>query len=333
MKINKIVSISIVIFGLLLPAGCAQSRAEVNINQPVGSSTSPVSVPTEPTPVGGETAKCSEIVFSGRVDGSNLDLFSICPDGSNLRQLTNTPANEVLPAWSPDGSRLAYASDSSGINQVIIFTVASGETEQVTIENQNDLAKWIPGQERLAFRSADGQGLWWWSVIDLNSKAISQMTEPSYDFFFQTPAWSPDGTKVLYMSLAEQAARNDGSSQIHLRNSDGSDDRALTANIWANINPAWSPTGQTIIFLSEMDGIYNSFALYSMNPDGSDQQKFTEPIFPENTLFSIAPDGSAVVIDNAPDMGQLALINLETGLMAQIPLPPGYQAFHPAWKP
>lgn len=108
--------------------------------------------------------------------------------------------------------------------------------------------------------------------MNLADKAITKMTEPSYDFFFQTPAWSPDGQKLLTMSLVEQSIRNDGSSQIHISNADGSDERTLTANIWANINPAWSPDGQKIAFLSEMDGTYNNFALYSMNPDGSDQK-------------------------------------------------------------
>lgn len=333
MKVIKILSITTAILSILISAGCEQSQAEVSINQLAGSPATPLPATTEPAPANKEDRKCSEIVFSGRLDSSNLDLFSICSDGSNLQQLTNTPANEMLPAWSPDGSRLAYTSDASGINQVTILTINSGETEQVTFEDQNDLPKWIPGQEKIAFRSTDGQGLWWWSVVNLADKAITKMTEPSYDFFFQTPAWSPDGQKLLTMSLVEQSIRNDGSSQIHISNADGSDERALTANIWANINPAWSPDGQKIAFLSEMDGTYNNFALYSMNPDGSDQKKLTEPIFPENTLFSFSPDSGAVVIDNAPIMGKIAVIDLQIGILAELSLPEGYQAAQPAWKP
>ena len=333
MKVIKIISLTTVILSFLIFAGCVQSQAEVNNNRSVSNTTAPLPLPTKPTPVRNEYIKCSEIIFSGRVDGANFDLFSICSDGSNLQQLTNTPANEMLPAWSPDGRRLAYTSDTSGIGQVYILTVTSGETEQITFENQNDFPKWIPGQEKIAVRSTDGKGLWWWSVVNLADKAITKMTEPSYDFFFQTPAWSQDGAKVLYMSLAEQAARNDGSSQIHISNVDGSDDRALTANIWANINPIWSPNGQTIAFLSEMHGTYNQFTLYTMATDGSGQQQVTKHVFPENALFSFSPDSGAVVIDNAPIMGKIAVIDLQIGILAELMLPEGYQAGQPAWKP
>ena len=75
---------------------------------------------------------------------------------------------------------------------------------------------------------------------------VTQYSEPLYDFFFQTPAWSPDGQEIAYMSLIEQEQRNEGSSQIHVKNVDGSNDIALTNNIWANINPLWSPDGQKI---------------------------------------------------------------------------------------
>ena len=80
------------------------------------------------------------------------------------------------------------------------------------------------------------------------------LTEASYDFFFQKQAWSPANPEVATMSLVEQQERNDGSSQIHVKAIDGSYDRALTDNIWANVNPVWSPDAKQLAFLSEMHG-------------------------------------------------------------------------------
>ena len=77
---------------------------------------------------------------------------------------------------------------------------------------------------QIAFRTTDNQGLWWWHTIDIESREIIQISEPSYDFFFPKLAWAPDGQRVAYMPLVEQQNRNDGSSQIHIRNLDGSND-------------------------------------------------------------------------------------------------------------
>ncbi len=60
---------------------------------------------------------------------STYDLYTINPDGTGLQRLTNTPsANEIEPSWSPDGSKLAFASDANGNWNIYVMDIGSGQT-------------------------------------------------------------------------------------------------------------------------------------------------------------------------------------------------------------
>ena len=192
-----------------------------------------------------------------------------------------------MPTWSPDAERIAFSSNRTGKSQIFIMDKDGTGQKQITFDNSNDWPIWLPDGKTIAFRSTNGVGLWWWRLVNLEKKEILDLTEPSYDFFYQKLAWSPDGKSIAYMSMKEQEARNDGSSQIHIRNIEGDSDKILTDNIWANILPVWSPDSQRIAFLSEMNGEYNAYALYIINSNGTGLRQLTDPIFSDvGVIFS-----------------------------------------------
>jgi Tol biopolymer transport system component len=281
---------------------------------------------------------CSRIAYV-RFDSSHNvlpDIYSVCENGSHPVQLTDDPANDVMPAWSPDGQKIAFVSDRTGQYQIFMMAADGSNVEQLTDDLENDTPMWLPEGGRIAFRTTDGQGLWWWRELELNNRQITMLSEPSYDFFFQKQTWSPDGKKIAYMSMQEQAARNDGSSQIHIKNSDGSGDKALTDNIWENANPVWSPDGKQIAFLSEMHGEYNIFALYVMHADGSHVRQLSQPIYGDTyTVYSWSPDGKNIVISDI-NTSRIEMITVADGSIRCL-IPEGDSGYayywYPSWQP
>lgn len=334
-KTNKTVFLTFIMLSTLLLSGCGDSVPTDNHPSqsfPESSLTAPAPTQTAQSETLSNGEPCKKIAFAA-LDGAATDIYTICPDGSSLTKLTDSIAVEASPSWSPDGSRIAFSSTPTGSSQVFVMNADGSNPVQLTSDAQNDYPIWHPDGRQIAFRTTDGKGLWWWRIIDLDTRQVSQLTEPSYDFFFQTPAWSPDGQRLAYMSLVEQKARNDGSSQIHVKNHDGSGDVALTHDTWANISPIWSPDGKRIAFLSERDGVYNSFALYVMSADGQEVRKLSEPIFSESSKFAWSPDGLQIAIDTDLSAGKILIIDLESDQKTELIVNDGGGAFSPSWQP
>jgi len=278
---------------------------------------------------------CSRIAYTyySANAGNNGDVYSVCADGSDATRLTDDPAYDGMPAWSPDGTQIAFVSARSGAAQVYRMDADGGNVRQLTTDLQNDQPVWLPDGQQIAVRTTDGQGLWWWRVVDLITYQVVDLTEASYDFYFQKQAWSPTAPEIAFMSLAEQAGRNDGSSQIHVKAIDGSYERALTDNVWANVNPVWSPDGERLAFLSEMHGEYNIFALYVMDADGGNVHQISEPIFTESAVISWSPDGKQIAIGDV-FLGKILLFDVISGQNSELlPLEEGESMGDPTWQP
>ena len=100
----------------------------------------------------------------------------------------------------------------------------------------------------------------------------------------QTPAWSPDGRKLAFVS------RRDGNSEIYVINADGSGQENLTQHPARDSHPSWSRDGRKLAFVSRRDG--NS-EIYVMNADGSGLRNVTRA--PSNDLRPAwSPDGRAI---------------------------------------
>ncbi len=72
------------------------------------------------------------VAFTSAVENGNLDIYSMRPDGSGLTNLTNDPAHDVDPYWSPDGKRIAFLSDRAGPMQVFVMNADGSDVFQVT---------------------------------------------------------------------------------------------------------------------------------------------------------------------------------------------------------
>src|SRR5262249_32716003 len=123
--------------------------------------------------------------------------------GSKPENITRDKYFDIDPAWSPDGTSLAYSSDKAGgLLQLWIRDLRSGRDRQLTnISTQPLGAAWSPDGKRIAFY--DVNAMWGeanLSVVDVETGKVTKIHDPL--FGPGTPTWSPDGKRVALAALA-----------------------------------------------------------------------------------------------------------------------------------
>ncbi|HLL73533.1 MAG TPA: M12 family metallo-peptidase [Pyrinomonadaceae bacterium] len=191
-------------------------------------------------------------------DGSTLAfvrnkyVYLMNADGSSVRRLTSTHEFESFPAWSPDGSKILVRK-FSGYHIVS----ADGRTQTKLPAGGNE-ADWSPDGRKIVYAA----GLYTANhIYVMNADGTGQTPLTSGFAAYSSPRWSPDGRKILYVGPAP------GGAQISLMNPDGSNPVALTPP-GANLDPAWSPDGTKIVFNRGGD-------IYVMRSDGSNLTRVT----------------------------------------------------------
>ncbi len=205
----------------------------------------------------------------------NENLYVMNADGSGQQRLTDTPAAESHPAWSPDGARISFDSDRDGDGNGEIYVIRpDGSGEQRLTDGKQDAraADWSPDGARIAFCSrphgaVPPSGDIEICVMDADGSNLRQLTGNDLDDYF--PAWSPDGTQIAFFHMQMGSSKQD----LCVMNADGSNLRKLTDTPYnVDEDPAWSPDGKRIVFQSDRDG---NFEIYHMAADGTDVRRLT----------------------------------------------------------
>ncbi len=192
-------------------------------------------------------------------DSSNIYLARA--DGSEVRQLTDTPGADRFASWSPDGSHLLFISNRNSIIGIYRIAVQGGEAELLSDPmSVNAMPAYSPDGRRIAFVSNRDNDVDIY-VMDADGSNVVRLTDtPDFDGY---PRWSPDGRKIAFLT------NRDGNPEIYVMNADGSDQVNLTNNPAQDSLQGdfeWSPDGRYILFHSDREG---SVDVYVMNADGS----------------------------------------------------------------
>lgn len=211
------------------------------------------------------------IVYEG--GNSYRDIFLMNADGSWKKNLTEafgpTRRDSAQPAISPDGRSVAFLYNPD-LMQVFVLDLVTLGMRQVTHLDQKipDSLAWSPDGRTIAFASCDPP--FPLRTCDIfttpadGSGAITPLANSPQDDRF--PKFSPDGTRVVFES------NRDGNYEIYICDSDGSNLRRLTTNIYDDRKPSWTTDGRHILFESLRELTYQIFV---MNDDGSNLVQLT----------------------------------------------------------
>jgi Tol biopolymer transport system component len=167
-------------------------------------------------------------------------------DGRHRRPLAGgTPGDQ--PAWSPDGTRIAFSSNRDGNRDIYVVKVNGSDLRRLTHHEATDeYPAWSPDGERIAFgslRSGDFEVF----VMESDGMGLQQVTaHPAVDF---RPAWSPDGDWIAFSSSrADEATLATFNYDLYLMRLDGTGVRQLTHHDDLALRPSWSPAGDRLTY-------------------------------------------------------------------------------------
>ena len=229
------------------------------------------------------------IAFTSPREG-NDEIYIMETLGKNLQNLTNHPAGDLQPAFSPDGQWMTFVSDRSGTNRIYLMNRNNKELRPLTthLPSTSDFdPDWSPDGQWIAFTSKHpGVPMSTKHIykINVNTGDLQQLTDTGYNRF---PKWSPDGDRLLFYS-----DRKEG-NDLFLMKSNGNRVRRVRERRFGGGEPTWSPDGKQIAYtMTDLAGV----GIYIMTDEGQNNRRIT----PENTWSdnpAWSPDGQWIAYE------------------------------------
>lgn len=229
------------------------------------------------------------ILFQSDRNGS-WDIYVINVDGSNLVQLTNAPASDEYPVWSPDGMQIAFESNRDGNYDIYVMNADGSEQRRLTDSPAEDRSPaWSPDGQQILFDS-DREPPKQLYIMEVNGEHVHPFHRTSGDNIL--PAWSPDGKHIAY------TGNRDKGWNVYTIRQDESQDMRLT-NGYGACRPDWSPDSSLLAYVSQEADEHGD--IWLMSPDGNNRRRLTTDAQRADYYPAWSPDGKYLVYAASPD--------------------------------
>ncbi|MEU6238450.1 hypothetical protein [Kitasatospora sp. NPDC047058] len=340
--------------GLLLAGamltGCGAEPGEIPLSEiRAGTpSAAPTPEPAADAPTAGAVAVAASTRPNGLIAGrvflddrrTTSALFTVAPDGSGQRRLTQPPAQtrDDHPDWSPDGTTLAF-DRTTGESAGRIWTIgADGENARpIGPLCEAGAADCANEAETTPAFSPDGRQIAFsrtWGTADPTSNqsqysdlyamspdgtTVQRLTfltnDKPYSGYVTNPAWSPDGKQIVFSYQTSATGQPANSRALYVVNADGTGLHLLTPwELRAGDRASWSPDGTQIAFTTYPAGPDNApgGGIYTVHPDGTAIGALTPG--PSDAVYgaaSYSPDGTSIAFTQAAANGRTELFTMK----------------------
>jgi len=239
-----------------------------------------------------------------------------------LKKLTNI--ENAYPDWSPDGSKLVFQSNRTGVFQIYVMNADGSNVVRLTNSAGADAGPhFSPDGSKIVFSSErDGQP----EVYVMNADGSQQTRLTNFHVDTSHPSWSPDGTKIIFCSNKNtpnlKADWWDQYHDIYTMRADGSDVKRITDSRTVCTFPVWSPDGKRMAYrkVIKTPGFYDDKNLtlantnsevFVSNIDGTGEMNLSKSAAYDGWP-AWSPDGSKIAFgSNRAGVTQLYLISAD----------------------
>jgi Tol biopolymer transport system component len=253
---------------------------------------------------GGEKPRPDLAFVSTR--GGDYAIYQMNANGAAARRLTDSDADpsvpqglffQVEPAWSPDGTTIAFASARSGSFDIYVMKADGNGTHRLTSTKEDDgHPTWSADGTEIAFSRGTPGDIY---VMNADgSRPRPLIAAPTGE---SEPAWSPDGKWIAYVQ------REPGSPvrEVWVARSDGTGSRRLTSLGASSLNPAWSPDSKRLAIASNV--VATLYDIYVLTLGREKARRLTRE-GPDTFEPSWSPDGAVIAFAQG---GSIRTVDLE----------------------